>query len=184
MGHSISMQIGSLLGARRPGRARLAAALSIAVITPFTGLLCIALVKGRKMFSLDPSVQAAFEDSALVSASAVLLGALQFVLSGILRGTGYQGSTAAVQMTTSWGIVLLASFVLTFHCNMSMYGLLISCVLGYSASCSVLAILVYMLDFEAEAMEISFAQQQQQQQQQQHEVVERSTTSSGLLKPI
>ncbi|KAK7324565.1 hypothetical protein VNO77_28231 [Canavalia gladiata] len=142
-----STRVSNELGAGRPDRAKHAKGVSIKLSLLLGLCFILALEFGHsfwiQLFSDSATIKKEFASMAPLLALSILLDAVQGVLSGVVRGIGWQHLAACINLATYYLIGLPISCLLGFKYNMHVKGLWIGLICGLACQSGTLFILTW-----------------------------------------
>ncbi|KAK7401812.1 hypothetical protein VNO78_13598 [Psophocarpus tetragonolobus] len=129
-----STRVSNELGSGHPDRAKHAMGVSVKLSFLLGLLFVVALVFGHNfwilMFTDSPKIKEEFASVAPFLAVSILLDSIQGVLSGVIRGCGWQHLAAYVNLATYYLIGLPLAGLFGFKFNLQVKGLWIGLICG------------------------------------------------------
>ncbi|RHN75076.1 putative multi antimicrobial extrusion protein [Medicago truncatula] len=140
-----STRISNELGAGHPERAKHAMRVTLKLSVVLGFCFALMIVFGHdiwiRMFSSSPTIKHKFASISPFLATSILLDSVQGVLSGVVRGCGWQHLVVYVNLATFYLIGLPISCLLGFKTNLEYKGLWIGLICGLACQTGTLLLL-------------------------------------------
>eukprot|EP00884_Botryococcus_braunii_P017297 jgi/Botrbrau1/4250/Bobra.0044s0045.1 len=150
-----TIRVGNTLGAGRPHLARRSGYMCIALCMAFECVSASLILGFRNhigyAFVKDPEVVSLVAKIAPLAAIYQFPDGLYGTSSGILRGMGRQAQLLGSNLVGFWGIGMTTCYLLTFRFKLGIDGLWIGLLAGILVCAASLAVIMWMVDWEAEA---------------------------------
>ncbi|XP_020528487.1 protein DETOXIFICATION 19-like isoform X1 [Amborella trichopoda] len=143
----IPTRVSNEIGAGNPQRAKIAVWVTLKRSVALGVIVVISLVTGHKLwasaFSGSQRMKNEFAPMTMLLAASILLDATQGVLSGVVRGCGWQHLTAWTNLAAFYGVGVPIAVFLAFKLELHAHGLWLGLICGLF--CQVCIVILIML---------------------------------------